>query len=112
MKEKFNSYLYMVSASLLLFAAAFYIINPYFTPYVFAIGAAGVAISRLNLRYGGKNMRVKRLYRMQKLGGLVFVAASYFMFQPHNQWVPLLLIGAFLELYTTIAINKEEQKNQ
>ena len=57
-------------------------------------------------------MRVKRLYRMQKLGGLVFVAASYFMFQPHNQWVPLLLIGAFLELYTTIAINKEEQKNQ
>lgn len=111
MRERFNTYLYQISAIAVLLSAAFYIVEPHYASYVFAAGAAGMAVSRLSLRYEGSSLRIKRLIRLQKMAPLFIVGASYFMFKPHNQWVPLLLVAAFLELYTSFMIAREEKKN-
>lgn len=110
MKEKFNNYLYQISALGLLVSAALYILKPDIMSYIFAVCAAGFAVSRLNSRYTGGDLRIKRLFRIQKMAGLLMVTASYFMFKPHNQWVPILLIAAFLELYTSFVLHKAQSK--
>lgn len=112
MKEKFNSYIYMISAVAVLFSSALYIVQPFYMRYIFAVGAAGMAVSRLALRYEGGNLRLRRLYRLQKFAPLMIVGASYFMFKDpiHNQWIPLLLIAALIELYTSFIIGKTESK--
>ncbi|MDO5571068.1 MAG: hypothetical protein Q4F97_06330 [Bacteroidales bacterium] len=110
MKESFNNFLYKISSIAILISAALYILFPAIMPYIFAVAAAGYAISKLNSRYLGTNLRIKRLFRMQKLSGFAMIAASYLMFKPHNQWIPLLLIAAFIELYSSYAIAHEEKK--
>lgn len=110
MKERFNTYLFQFSAIAVLLSAALYIVEPFYMRYVFAVGAAGMAISRLSQHYQGDNLRLKRLFRLQKMAPLFIIGASYLMFKPHNQWVPLLLAAAFLELYTAIMISREEKK--
>lgn len=111
MKERFNTYLFQISAIAVLLSAAAYIVEPFYTRYIFAAGAAGMAVARLSQHYKGNNLRIKRLMRLQKIAPALIVAASYFMFKPHNQWVPLLLAAAFLELYTSFMIGHEEKKN-
>lgn len=110
MKERFNTYLFQIAAIAVLLSSAFYIVEPFYTRYIFAAGAAGMAVARLSQRYEGSNLRIKRLVRLQKIAPLFIVGASYFMFKPHNQWVPLLLAAAFLELYTAFMISREEKK--
>lgn len=112
MKERFNTYLYQISAIAVLLSAAFYIVEPLYSSYVFAVGAAGMAVSRLSQRYEGASLRIKRLVRLQKMAPLFIIGASYFMFKPHNQWVPLLLAAAFIELYTTLMIAYTEKKEK
>lgn len=109
MKEKINQNLFIASAISVLISAALYISLPEIMKYIFAVGAAGMAISRLNLRYDTTNVRIKRLYRIQKVASLLIVGASYFMFKANNQWVLLLLIAAILELYTNTILSKLEQ---
>ncbi len=110
MKEKFNIFLYKISAIVILVSTLAYLFERKISPYFFAVAAAGMAISKLNQQYNGNNLRIKRLFRMQKMSGFLYVAASYFMFKPHNQWVPLLLCAAALELYTTMVIGRELNK--
>lgn len=110
MKEKFNSLLFRISAITILISTITYLFERSVSPYFFAVAAAGMAISKLNQKYEGNNLRLKRLYRMQKMTGILYVAASYFMFKPHNQWVPLLLTAALLELYSSFVIIKETEK--
>ncbi|MEG0949021.1 MAG: hypothetical protein RR212_03375 [Bacteroidales bacterium] len=111
MKERFNTYLYQISAIAVLLSSACYIIEPFYARYVFAAGAAGMAVARLSQRYEGTSLRIKRLVRLQKMAPLFIVGASYFMFKPHNQWIPLLLAAAFIELYTSFMISREEKKS-
>ncbi|MEG1586875.1 MAG: hypothetical protein RR346_08365 [Bacteroidales bacterium] len=112
MKQKFSMYLYQISAMAVLLSAAFYLVEPIYTRYIFAAGAAGMAVARLSQHDTSKNLRINRLMRLQKIAPLFIVGASYFMFKPHNQWIPLLLVAAFIELYTSFMISKEEQKDE
>ena len=110
MKEKLNSYMFRVSAIVILISTVAYLFEKNISPYFFAVAAAGVAVSKLNQQYNGNNLRIKRLFRLQKMAGILYVGASYFMFKPHNQWIPLLLCAAALELYTNTIISKELNK--
>ncbi len=110
MKERFHNILYMASAIAVLIGSAFYMISPEYMRIIFSVGAAGMAISRLSSHYTGDNKRLKRLYRIQKMAPLALVFASYMMYQPHNQWVPLLMIASALELYSTSVISKIEKE--
>jgi hypothetical protein len=109
MTSKLQNYLFQFSAVIVLVSAALYIIAPGFVVYPFAIGAAGVAIARLSERGDEGSLRVKRLIRLRKLATLMLIFASYFMFKPHMQWVPLLLAYAAVELYTSLMIAREQK---
>lgn len=81
-------------------------------PYVFAIGAAGMSVIRLITPYRGKNTRLRRLTLIELLATLMLLFASYLMFQDGNDWIVLLTISAFLQLYTSIVIPREREKEE
>ena len=112
MKKKFDEYLFQFSALIVLLSTALYFIAPDVVCYSFAVGAAGVAIARINARYDGDSLRICRLVRMQKFAPLFLVFASYLMFKPHMQWVPLVLAYCFIELYAMLMIVHEEKKQK
>ncbi len=81
-------------------------------PYVFAVGAAGMSVIRLITPYRGKNTRLRRLTLIELLATLMLLFASYLMFQDGNDWIVLLTISAFLQLYTSIVIPREREKEE
>lgn len=81
-------------------------------PYVFAVGAAGMSVIRLITPYRGKNTRLRRLTLIELLATLMLLFASYLMFQDGNDWIVLLTISAFLQLYTSIIIPREREKEE
>ena len=80
----------------------------------------------------GRNMAVKRLKRIQDLGGLLFVFAGMLMVNDtyqftaplfegrhiafvtylYNKWVLLLLSAALIQLYTTLRIGTELENDK
>lgn len=81
-------------------------------PYVFAVGAAGMSVIRLITPYRGKNTRLRRLTLIELLATLMLLFASYLMFQDGNDWIVLLTISAFLQLYTSIVMPREREKEE
>ena len=110
MNQRVLNILFYISATAVLLASALYITQWEAAPYIFAVGAAGMAIARLSNRYQGHNIRLKRLYRMETLSSLIIVAASYFMFKHQNEWFLLLFVAAILQLYTAILIPQIKEK--
>lgn len=109
MSEKFRNLLFSIGALSVLTGAALRITDLSFASLLFAIGASGIAISRLTFRYEGKNIRLKRLYGMQKLSSLLMIYTSYMIFKPNFEWVVFLMISAILELYSSFVIDREQK---
>lgn len=81
-------------------------------PYVFAVGAAGMSVMRLITPYKGKNIRLRRLAAIELLGTLMLLFASYLMFRGGNDWLVILTISVFLQIYTAFVIPHVEKKEQ
>ncbi|MBQ8565294.1 MAG: hypothetical protein IJ442_05635 [Bacteroidaceae bacterium] len=88
------------------------IVHEEWVPYIFAVGAAGMSVIRLITPYRGKNTRLRRLSMIELLATLTLIFASYLMFKGGNDWIVLLTISAFLQLYTSIAIPREAAKEK
>ncbi len=100
---------------LMLAAVVIYPLYPQFAPYVMAVGAAKIAVMHLRELYEGRNLRLKRIYRMRRLVALLFLAAAFCMFLPketHGAWLALTLVSAILEIYTLWVIDHEQKKEQ
>lgn len=80
-------------------------------PYIFAVGAAGMSVIRLITPYRGENNRIRRLSIIELFATLTLLFASYLMFLGGNDWIVMLTISAFLQLYTSIAISQETAKD-
>ena len=78
--------------------------------YVFAVGAAGMSVIRLITPYRGKNTRMRRLVLIELMATLMLLFASFLMFKGNNEWIVILTISAFLQLYTSIFISREATK--
>lgn len=80
--------------------------------YVFGAGAVLNLVGRLMVRYDGKNMRVKRLLRIEVWASLFFCVSVYFMFtdsDPRN-WIVFVLAGGALLAYTSLMIPIAQKK--
>ncbi len=97
------------------------------TKYVFAFGAVLALAERFTERYKGKNLRIRRLYRMGKVSAMFYCVSAFFQFSTilntnmgqswgNRDWLAFLLAGALLQIYASFAIqheeNKEKKKNQ
>ena len=110
MNQQIRSYFFMVAGVLVLAGAMSYITRWFYAPYVFAIGAAGIAVSFMTAPYKNLGFRRRRLHRINVLAGISMVSASVLMFRERTEWVILLLIAALLMLYTSFIIPRVDDK--
>lgn len=105
--------LFIVGAVMVLAGAATYITGWIYSPYIYTIGAACVALAQINSPIQSKNKILKRLRIQQIFGGIALLLAGAFMFTTRgNEWIACLTIGAVLELYTAFRIPQEQEKEK
>ena len=106
--KKIRTILFVVSACLVLAGAALYLTQWTVAPYLFAVGAAGIAVNYLPTPVGDLDFRGRRLHRFNVMAGFLMVVASGFQFNGRKEWVICLLIAAILQLYTAFVSPKKE----
>ena len=106
--KKIRTILFVVSACLVLVGAALYLTQWTVAPYLFAVGAAGIAVNYLTTPVGDWDFRGRRLHRFNVMAGFLMVVASGFQFNGRKEWVICLLIAAILQLYTAFVSPKKE----
>lgn len=106
--KKIRTILFVVSACLVLAGAALYLTQWTVAPYLFAVGAAGIAVNYLTTPVGDWDFRGRRLHRFNVMAGFLMVVASGFQFNGRKEWVICLLIAAILQLYTAFVSPKKE----
>ena len=101
----------LVGAGVALTGASFYITGWVLAPYVYTIGATLFSLGQINTPARVQNAIVRRLRRQQIFGALILVLTGAFMLFTHgNEWIVSLTIAAILQLYTSIRIPQEEEK--
>lgn len=110
MNEKARTIVFNISALLLLAGAGLYLALPVVAPYLFAVGAAGIAVSYLTISAKNMGFRKRRLHRYNIFAGLLCIFASALMFSGRKEWVVCLTVSALLQLYTAFVNPKEEDK--
>ncbi len=73
---------------------------------VLTTGAVALLVGRLMSPYKGKIFRVKRLFAIEKWSAIMFCTAAFFMWYSEvpREWIVFLMAGAFIQLYTSLAI--------
>lgn len=99
--------------------------------WLFLAGASMFTLMQSMQTYEGSNFVIRRLKRIQAvaniffmLAGILMVDTAYMFFRPlfnssiayidflYNKWVVLLLIAAFLEIYSIHRIDSEMKKDK
>ena len=101
MNEQIRNYIFMFSGVLVFAGAVLFISHWIYAPYIFAVGAAGIAVCYMTVPYKNLGFRRRRLHRINVLAGVSTVASSILMFKGRMEWVIFLLIAALLILYTS-----------
>lgn len=105
--------LFIAGAVMVLTGAATYITGWIYSPYIYTVGAAFVALAQINSPFKTPNKILKRLRLQRIFGGIALLLAGLFMFTTRgNEWIACLTIGAVLELYTAFRIPQEETKGE
>ncbi|WP_251968659.1 hypothetical protein NEE14_006780 [Parabacteroides sp. AD58] len=106
MNPRIRTYVFSISALLLLVGAVLYLTRWVVAPYLFAVGSAGITVCYLTESVVGLDFRQKRLHRFNVLSGLLMIAASAFMFKGKMEWVVLLAISAIFQTYAAFMSGK------
>ncbi|RKW60891.1 MAG: hypothetical protein D8B52_03250 [Prevotella sp.] len=129
--NKFQSVLFLLGGVLMVIGAGSFALmwQQPIVCWIYLIGSVLFTVMQSMQTYNGNNFVLKRLKRIQSvadicfiLSALLMVDTAYLFFRPiftdfltytqyvYNKWVVLLLIAAFLELYTTYRIDSEMKK--
>jgi len=120
MKEltKTQQLVLQVGAVLMVLGAVLFLMSPVVASVLFGAGALGFGFMQLQTEYQGHDFVLARLRRQQMFGAVCLILAAVLMtmqafefgFARHNEWVVCVLIGALVELYTTLRISAELKK--
>lgn len=108
MSPRIRTILFTVSGILLLVGAVLYLSKLTFAPYLFAVGAAGIAICQLSTPVKHLSIRLRRLQTFNVIAALLMIVASVFMFKRQNEWILCLTIAAILQLYAVCMAPKDK----
>lgn len=110
----------LVPAGLLLIALATVeplILHPFspggWYPYVYAAGAVVLLLCRLFTTNSAKDLRLRRLYRMESWSAIFFCVGTFFLFYPAGtmrDWLAFTLAGAAIQIFTSILIPMRRRK--
>lgn len=110
MNQKVRTIIYNI-AGLLILAGAILQFNKWFlAPYLFALGAAGMAVCYLTISTKEMEFRQRRLHKFNVIASLMMVFASALMFRDMKEWVICLAVAAVFLLYATFVSPSEKSK--
>lgn len=107
MNQRIRSLLFSAAGLLVLAGAILHITHWAMAPYLFAVGAAGIAVCYLTVSVKDLDFRERRLHRFNVFAGLLMIVSSGFMFDGGTEWVIFLTISAILQLYTAFVTPKK-----
>ncbi|GHT30385.1 hypothetical protein AGMMS49574_09930 [Bacteroidia bacterium] len=111
MDKRIRTIIFNFSGIILLIGAALYLSKLFFAPYLFALGAAGMAVCQLTTPIKHLSLRRRRLQTFNVIAALLMVVSSIFMFKQQNEWIICLTIAALLQLYAAfVAPNEKEDQ--
>lgn len=124
--NKTENFIFISGAVLMLLGSAAYVLLQSWAPYVFTIGALAYVLMQFKQTYSGTSSAIHRLRGMLIISDIGFLATAFLMFENnnnflgldhmsyiryiHNNWVAVLLISSFLQLYSTHRISSELEK--
>lgn len=106
MNEKGKAILFQVACVLILIGTATHFSGWAAAPYLFAVGAAGYALTYLTVSVKELDFRSRRLHRFNVMAGLLMIFGSALMFKGGNEWIVCLTIATFLQTYTVFVSPK------
>lgn len=124
--SKLQNAIFLAGALLMLAGAVMGMLVRNVAPYLFAVGALAYVAIQVQQRYEGDNITILRLRRILLLSDVLLILVAALMFADegnpfgldhltwlqyvHNNWLIVLLIAAFIQLYTVYRIDSELQK--
>ena len=81
MNQQIRSIIFGVAGLLVLAGAVLFLTHWAVAPYLFAVGAAGIAVCYLTLPVKDLDFRRRRLHRFNVFAGLLMIVSSGFMFR-------------------------------
>ncbi|MCD8269755.1 MAG: hypothetical protein LUD46_15705 [Parabacteroides sp.] len=108
MNQKARTIIFNIAGLLILAGAALFLTKWFLAPYLFAVGAAGMAVCFLTLPTKDMEFRQRRLHRFNVIASLLMVCASGLMFKDMKEWVICLTIAAILLLYSSFVSSKNK----
>ena len=108
MNQKIRTILFNIAGFLILTGAVSQFFHWIAAPYLFAVGAAGYAVSYLTIPTKDMDFRNRRLHRFNVISGLLMIFASGLMFKGGNEWIICLTIAAVLQTYTAFISPKQK----
>ena len=131
--NRFQSILFAIGGTLMVIGAGCFAFmwQQQVVCWLFLAGASMFTLMQSMQTYEGSNFVIRRLKRIQAvaniffmLAGILMVDTAYMFFRPlfnssiayidflYNKWVVLLLIAAFLEIYSMHRIDSEMKKDK
>ena len=111
MNQQIRSIIFGVAGLLVLAGAILFLTHWAVAPYLFAVGAAGIAVCYLTLPVKDLDFRRRRLHRFNVFAGLLMIVSSGFMFNNRTEWILCLSVAAILQVYTAFVTPKEWPQN-
>ena len=81
--------------------------------YLYTAGAVIMFVCSLFTPYRGKDIKLKRLFRLQSWSAIMFCAGAFFLFWPEGNlrdWIAFTLAGAVIRAYSNFAIVARQRK--
>lgn len=81
--------------------------------YLYGGGAVLMLVCRLFIRHADKDLRLRRLYRIENWSAIFFCVATFFMFYPEGKprdWLAFTLAGAAIQIFTSLMIPLRQRK--
>lgn len=104
---------FAVGAVMSLAGAMAYITKWPLAPYIFMVGSILIAVAQFFSSPKTDSVNTRRLHRQQMLGALLLVATGPLMIFLHgNEWIVSLTLAAIIELFTSIRLPQEEEKER
>jgi len=108
MSDKFKFVLFVFSAIFILGGAIMHVTSPTMASYIFAVGAAGIAVYYFTVPVKDMDFRSRRLQRFNIFAGLLCIAASVLMFVHRKELIICLTIAAIFQLYSAFVTPKKK----
>ena len=109
MNQKARTIIFSMAGLLILAGAVLFLTKWFLAPYLFAVGAAGMAVCFLTLPTKDMEFRERRLHRFNIIASVLMICASGLMFKDMKEWIICLTIAAVLLLYSSFVSGKQQK---